>query len=422
MSKKNTPEKTLQRTLVFVALFIEFLGISIFAGINVLAVHQKNQDFSQAEAEEKFSRLPEYFSNRRSSSSYAQLLGSVKLNSILQFKEEKVYDLLLLFGKDPRFYDPEDCSTDKALVKLKEKKSVPQLIASIQEDLIINHDAFCLVTALRVLKSKEEIIPHLVKLTEDSNYYTRCNAVYLLGQIQLKEISNSIALRETEVIPRLVELLQNQNSHVRGNAAHVLGQLQAKQVIPKLISMLDNSNGIEQYRVLESLVMLDGLNEFQIKKWMVEIIKELESPDMFSTPGKKSLAIDISIQIYLRFHQEFKESETKLLSIDQSRRIRDSQWILTGSALAAFLLLLMLTLFSFRELQKIIWQDHLICYFPEEVVGELTALRHELIQAKKSTLLVEITLIHVIFTLIWAFYIQINIDNLWLPSKDQRRR
>jgi hypothetical protein len=419
MSKKNTPEKTLRRTLVFVALFIEFLGTSIFAGINVLAAHQKNQDFSQLDAEEKFSRLPEYFINSRSSVKY----GAFELYSRLQLKKEGVSGLSLLLKKGPGFYDPEDCSIDKALVKLKEKKSVPQLIASIQENLIINHDAFCLVTALRVLKSKEEIIPHLVKLAEDSNYDTRRNAVYLLEQIQSKkEISNLIALRETEVIPRLVELLQNQNSHIRGNAAHVLGQLQAKQVIPKLISMLDNSNGIEQYRVLESLVMLDGLNKVQIRKWMVEIIKELESPDMFSTADRKSLAIDISIQIYLRFHQEFKESETKLFSIGQSRQIRDAQWTLTGSALAAFLLLLMLTLFSFRELQKIIWQDHLICYFPEEVVGELTALRHELTQANKSPLLVEITLLHVIFTLIWAVYIQINIDNLWLPSKDQRRR
>jgi hypothetical protein len=416
MSKKNTPEKTLRRTLVFVALFIEFLGTSIFAGINVLAAHQKNQDFSQLDAEEKFSRLPEYLFNSHSSVKF----GSFELYRRLQSKEEGVSELSLLLEKDSRFYDPEDCSTDKALSKLKEKESVPQLIASIQEDLIINHEASCFVTALRVLKSKEEIIPHLVELTQHSNYHIRSNAIYLLDQMQ--SIPNPRVLREIEVIPRLVKLLQNHNSRIRGNAAHALGQLQAKQAIPKLISMLDNSNGIEQYKILESLVMLDGLNEFQTRKWVVEIIKELENSDTFSNADKKSLATNISIHMYLGLRQESKESETKLLFLDQSRRIRDDQWILTGFALAAFLFLLVLTLFSLRELQRIIWQDYLICYFPEEVVGELTALRHELTQAKKSPLLVEITLLHVIFTLLWAFYIQINIDNLWLPSKDQRRR
>jgi hypothetical protein len=75
-----------------------------------------------------------------------------------------------------------------------------------------------------------------------------------------------------------------------------------------------------------------------------------------------------------------------------------------------------------KELQRITWKDHITCYFPEEVVSELSALRGELTQTKKSTLLIETTLLYVIFTLIWAFYIQINIDNLWLPSKDQRRR
>jgi hypothetical protein len=199
----------------------------------------------------------------------------------------------------------------------------------------------------------------------------------------------------------------------------LLSRLKAKEAVPELTIVLNNSTGVEQYKMLETLIGLDGLNESHAKKWMFKMVEELERLDTFSDPERKSLAIDISTQIYLKFNQEHKVNSSV---INQSRRMRDSQWTLTGFALAAFLFLLLLTLFCLKELQRITWKDHITCYFPEEVVSELSALRGELTQTKKSTLLVETTLLYVIFTLIWAFYIQINIDNLWLPSKDQRRR
>jgi hypothetical protein len=217
----------------------------------------------------------------------------------------------------------------------------------------------------------------------------------------------------------LVELLTSSDSDVRYQAAYLLGRFQAKNAIPQLIIALNNSNEIEQYEILKVLILLDGLNESQIRKWMVEMVKKLEELDVSSDYKKNSLVIDISTQIHLKFDQKFK---IKLTSVNQSRQIRNSQWILTGFALVALLSLFLLTLFSLKELQKILWKDHLTCYFPEEIVGELIALRQELTQAKKSRIIIETTLLYVVFTLIWAFYIQINIDNLWLPSKDQRRR
>jgi hypothetical protein len=104
------------------------------------------------------------------------------------------------------------------------------------------------------------------------------------------------------------------------------------------------------------------------------------------------------------------------------RKTREDWWRLTIFASITSLYLLLLALFSLRQLQKVIWKDYLICYFPDEVVGELIAFRRELTEANKSTLSIETRLLYVVFTLIWAFYIQINIENLWLPSKDQRRR
>jgi hypothetical protein len=189
-----------------------------------------------------------------------------------------------------------------------------------------------------------------------------------------------------------------------------------------LIIEFNKSNGIEQYKMLEALIILDGLNESQIREAMLKSINELERFDKLLASEEKSLIIGTSTKLYLKYNQKYKESKIKLPSLNQSRQIRDRQWILTGSASAISLLLLLLTLFSLRQVQRIGWNDHLTCYFPEEVVGELIALRRELTQANQSKLLIETKLLYEIFTLIWGFYIQINIDNLSLPSKDQRRR
>jgi HEAT repeat protein len=522
MSKKNTPEKTRQRTLAFVAVFVGFLGTSVFAGINVFAAHQKNQDFSQLDAEEKFSRLPEYLLvDRKLLQDKSRIVRSIAAKALgdLQSKES-IPELNLLMKGEFDFSQPNSvsCSAAESLGKLKAKTEISELISLIEHD----SDTSCIARALDKMPVKDvisslvarldssdgrvgsdilyglprkEVISQLNKLLERPNISIRFKIESLvnslkdssieisnqnisidydtnkaLGALKLKKSSISLrissdsniaVLRQVlckqlmqtlpakspkslrlfrlsqscdrdfilhsiaeshefkEAIPWLIDLLQSSDSSIRHSATHLLGKLQIKESIPQLLIALNNSTGIEQYKVLEALVNLDGLNEFHAKKWMLEMVKELEKFDAFSDSEKKTLAINISTKIHLRFNQEYKVNSSPM---NQSRRIRDSQRILTGFALSAFSFLFLLTLFCLKELQRIVWEDYLICYFPEEVVSELSALRSELTQAKKSTLLVETTLLYVIFTLIWAFYIQINIDNLWLPSKDQRRR
>jgi HEAT repeat len=494
MNKKNTPEKTRQRTLAFVAVFVGFLGTSIFAGINVFAAHQKNQDFSQLDAEEKFSRLPEYLLVDRKllkdkdwsvRSSAAKALGDLQ-------SKESISELILLLKEEFDFLEPKSagCSVAKALGKLNAKEIVPQLVESFET--VGSND--CILMALNEMLEQEkpssltELINSsigttqlkdktLFNITESIDSYNNNKGIEFdiekaLSELeemtenpeailplmvvlhdslfrlnkQKQKITNKELFRNLRIngsskkifsyytttrpelnesgergniIPQLIESLQSSNSSVRYIAAHLLSRLKAKEAVPELTIVLNNSTRVEQYKMLETLIGLDGLNESHAKKWMFKMVEELERLDTFSDPERKSLAIDISTQIYLKFNQEHKVNSSV---INQSRRMRDSQWTLTGFALAAFLFLLLLTLFCLKELQRITWKDHITCYFPEEVVSELSALRGELTQTKKSTLLVETTLLYVIFTLIWAFYIQINIDNLWLPSKDQRRR
>jgi PBS lyase HEAT-like repeat len=428
MSKKNTPEKTRQQTLAFVAVFVGFLGTSIFAGINVFAAHQKNQDFSQLDAEEKFSRLPEYLlvdrkllkdKSRIVQSIAAKALSDLQskevipqLNKLLErpgigmiFRAESLVNSLKNSSTDVIFErNVIDYDTGKSLFILKSKGRSLSLGIFFDSNIAVLDQILCEKSS-PTKSFKDSILFRWSRTCHNSMYW------YPTTEFHVFQYERAIS--------QLIELLQHSDGDVRYSASHLLGKLQIKEAIPQLTIALNNSIGIEQYKILETLIILDGLNESQAKKWMFEMVKELEGLDIFSDSDKKSLAIDISTRIHLKFNQEHKVNSSVM---DQSRRMRDSQWTLTGFALAAFLFLFLLTLLSLKELQRIVWKDHLTCYFPEEVVSELSALRGELTQTKKSILLVETTLLYVIFTLIWAFYIQINIENLSLPSKDQRRR
>jgi hypothetical protein len=58
--------------------------------------------------------------------------------------------------------------------------------------------------------------------------------------------------------------------------------------------------------------------------------------------------------------------------------------------------------------------------FPEEVIQDLADLSDRLAQEGKTTRQIRTRIYAEILTLIWVFYIQINIENLWLPKGDRR--
>lgn len=88
----------------------------------------------------------------------------------------------------------------------------------------------------------------------------------------------------------------------------------------------------------------------------------------------------------------------------------------------ALLISLFFLLQKQRQLQfeGISWSGYFKYYFPEEVLAELAALEKKLTKEKKSTYLIRCLLLLQILTLIWAFGVQIKIDNLWLPNRDRR--
>jgi hypothetical protein len=103
-----------------------------------------------------------------------------------------------------------------------------------------------------------------------------------------------------------------------------------------------------------------------------------------------------------------------------NRTIFDRELMLIGIGSTATLLLFFLILRSIHKSKGITFSDRLICYFPEEIVSELAALREQLTKEKKLNWLIRSILFYQILTLVWGIYIQINIDNLTLPSRDRR--
>jgi HEAT repeat protein len=183
MNKKNTPEKTRQRTLALVAVFVGFLGTSIFAGINVFAAHQKNQDFSQLDAEEKFSRLPEYL--------------------LVDRKLLKDSDITVRY------------SAAKALGELRSKESIPQLTELLKDSAtIVRYSA---AKALGELRPKESI-PQLTELLKDSDELVRFSVVEALGELRAKES-----------IPQLTELLKDSSNLVRFITKRVAKELRSEK-------------------------------------------------------------------------------------------------------------------------------------------------------------------------------------------------
>jgi hypothetical protein len=93
---------------------------------------------------------------------------------------------------------------------------------------------------------------------------------------------------------------------------------------------------------------------------------------------------------------------------------------LTVIAIISSISFLLLMLQQLRRFQGIAWSGYWICYFPEEVVQDLADLSDRLAQEGKTPRQIRTRIYAEILTLIWAFYIQINIENLWLPKGDRR--
>ncbi len=66
--------------------------------------------------------------------------------------------------------------------------------------------------------------------------------------------------------------------------------------------------------------------------------------------------------------------------------------------------------------------QNLIIVLPEEYVADLKDLYQQLIKEKRSTWVIRTIILWSVLELLWAFYIQIKIENIWLPKNKARKK
>lgn len=66
--------------------------------------------------------------------------------------------------------------------------------------------------------------------------------------------------------------------------------------------------------------------------------------------------------------------------------------------------------------------QNLIIVIPEEYVVDLKDLYQQLIEEKRSTWVIRITMLRAFLEMLWVFYIRIKVENIWLPQNKARKK
>lgn len=85
-----------------------------------------------------------------------------------------------------------------------------------------------------------------------------------------------------------------------------------------------------------------------------------------------------------------------------------------------FLSALLLALVRLQGLYRFPPTVHLVAFLPEECVAELGALQRRMKKAKASPWQIRLRLLEEFVTLLWVFFIQVQLENLTLPSGDRK--
>jgi HEAT repeat protein len=340
----------------------------------------------------------------------------------LNAKEEDPELLLLL--SDSEYTEEIRLATIMSLSKLNAEEAIPELISLLQDpNENIRSSA---ANSLGELNA-EEAIPELISLLQDPCEDVRASAADSLDKLNAKEAISklilflqylgkhirsiaaiSFELKAKELIPELNLLLQDPPVALRSSTANSLGELNRKEVIPILIPLLQDPSGNVRFNASQVLGTLKA------KEAVPELILLLQDPSVIV----QFSAVQSLTKIYLATNQN---NSAEITHTNQARSAFNLQLAFTVIAdILAISLLLLIMLRQIRYLRGITWYGYWICYFPEEVIQDLADLSDRLAQEGKTTRQIRTRIYAEILTLIWVFYIQVNIENLWLPKGDRR--
>jgi HEAT repeats len=394
MVGKEQKQKIKKKTLLLVVVTTSFLGASVFAVLSGLSTRQKDQQLAQLIAEEQFSRLPQFLLTDSSLPQDPESLV-VRFSAAAILKAKEAIPKLIALLQDPS--DNVRYIAEKALRQL---NNTPDKFTTVSQQLAFYYCWADESNRLKPLPCRRRkkisgvISRELISLLPNLDKHVR--KAKLLGELNAKG-----------GISGLIALLQDPDRYVRSYAAETLGELNAKEAIPKLILLLQDPNDSMRYIAAEALGKLNA------KDAIPKLIALLQSPN----ENLRFSAVRSLTKIYLASNQKHS---MKITHVEQARLGFNLQLAFTGIAVISSISFLLLMLQQIRYFQGITWSGYWICYFPEEVVQDLADLSDQLAQEGKTTRQIRTRIYAEILTLIWVFYIQVNIENLWLPKGDRR--
>lgn len=121
-------------------------------------------------------------------------------------------------------------------------------------------------------------------------------------------------------------------------------------------------------------------------------------------------------QAYQQEQQAFQQAYQA-----KQQKLQLESLFLVISALCFMVILLLLQLLRERNQMSLTLTGQLICFFPEEYIAELGALHKQMKSEQRSNWVIRMIMLKNILELFLAFYVQINIENLWLPQYRGRK-
>lgn len=148
------------------------------------------------------------------------------------------------------------------------------------------------------------------------------------------------------------------------------------------------------------------------KKLYRELIRELDQNKLF---------IDF-LTTELEQNHRLKLLQGEALEVHKNKELNRSRVFLQSAVFLAVLLLiltaLLLTIIRLKISYDIPSNTQIIAFLPEECVAELGILIKRMKKENASPWEIRLRLMTELLYLFWALYIQIQLENLWLPSQD----
>jgi len=105
----------------------------------------------------------------------------------------------------------------------------------------------------------------------------------------------------------------------------------------------------------------------------------------------------------------------ELEHLQELKQQLNQAWLLLGLFILSFMALLFLLL-SHRQQVSLTGQF----FLPEEYIAELEALHQRMKSQQKPLWFIQLRMLQEVVELLWAFYIHIRIENLWLPGINKK--